>query len=154
MTVWTTVHRAWIYYWVGRKKSEFFKNGFKPLLLTSQGTHNSNFILGLIFGPILDRFWAQKAKKRPSVFFKNVDFLLLFHSNVMRNFKVYNWCFGLFKHSLWLSGVFKNQIFLFGPTFGPIFGPIWGQFWAKKAKKTCDFFFQNLIFYYFWLVLE
>ena len=134
----------------GISKSEFFKNGVKPLLPTSWGTHNSNFIFGLIFGPILDHFWAQKSKKRPKFFFKNVDFLLLFHSNVMRSFKVYNWCIGLFNHSYWLSGVFRNQI-LYLDLLLDLF---LGQFWTQKAKKTGFFLFQILIFYCICLVLE
>ena len=84
------LHSALIYYWVGRKKSEFFKNGFKPLLPTSWGTHNSNFIFGSFFGPILDRFWAQKTKNRPKKEFHFFDFLLLFVSIVIKSFNTVN----------------------------------------------------------------
>ena len=49
---------------MGRKKSEFFKNGVKPLLWTLLGTHISIFLFESIFGPILGHFWAQKAKNR------------------------------------------------------------------------------------------
>ena len=52
---------------MGRKKSEFFKNGVKPLLWTLLGTHNSNLLFGPIFGPILGQLWAQKTKKRPEI---------------------------------------------------------------------------------------
>ena len=85
-----TCHSALIYYWVGRKKSEFFKNGFKPLQPTSWGTHNSNFIFGSFFGPILDRFWAQKTKNRPKKEFHFFDFLLLFVSIVIKSFNTVN----------------------------------------------------------------
>ena len=51
---------------MGRKKSEFFKNGVKPLLWTLLGTHSSNFIFGPILGPILGHFWAQTDKNWPT----------------------------------------------------------------------------------------
>ena len=61
---------------VGRKKSECLKNGFKPLLLTSWGTHDSNFIFGSIFGPILGPFFGSECQSMGD-FFSKLDFLLL-----------------------------------------------------------------------------
>ena len=93
----------------------------------------------------LDLFWTIFGLRRPknvqNVFFKNVDFLLLFHSNVMRSFKVYNWCIGLFNHSLWLLGLFRNHI-LYLDLFLDLF---LGHFLAQKAKKRV-IFFSNLDF--------
>ena len=92
----------------------------------------------------LDLFWTifglRSPKNVQNNFFKNVDFLLLFPSNVMRSFKVYNWCIVLFNHSYWLSGVFRNQI-LYLDLLLDLF---LGQFWTQKAKKTV--FFSNIDF--------
>ena len=132
------MHSALIYYWVGRKKSEFFKNGFKPLLLTSWGTHNSNFIFGRFFGPILDRFWAQKTKNRPKKEFHFFDFLLLFVSIVIKSFNTVNWCVGLVYYSLgcW------NQNFIFKLVFGPILSQFWSNFGLRSPKIGQIVFFK------------
>jgi len=68
---------------MGRKKSEFFKNGVKPLLWTLLGTHNSNLLFGPIFGPILGHFWAQKAKNRPKN--QNSSFSVIFRVEIFFN---------------------------------------------------------------------
>ena len=103
----------------------------------------------------LDLFWTIFGLRRPknvqNIFFKNVDFLLLVHSNVMSSFKVYNWCIGLFNHSLWLSGVFRNWI-LFLDLFLNLFLANFGL--RRQKMGDIYLFFQNLIFHYFWLVLE
>ena len=100
----------------------------------------------------LDLFWTifglRSPKNVQNIFFKNVDFLLLFHSIVMRSFKVYNWCIGLFNHFYWLSGVFRNQI-LYLDLLLDLF---LGQFWTQKAKKT-GFFFKywfSTAFAWYW----
>ena len=70
------LHSALIYYWVGRKKSEFLKNGFKPLLLTSWSTHNSNFIFGRFFWTF---FWTVFGLRRPKTGQKKNFIFLIFY---------------------------------------------------------------------------
>ena len=105
---------------MGRKKSEFFKNGVKPLLWTLLGTHNSNLLFGPIFGPILGHFWAQKAKNRPKN--QNSSFSVIFRVEIF------------FEHN------FLNFIFLNGNHIYP-----W-IFFIKKCfikKYFPIFFFKN-----------
>ena len=139
------VHSALIYYWVGRKKSECLKNGFKPLLLTSWGTHNSNFIFGPFFGPIVDRFWAQKTKNRPNCFLQNCWSSTAFDSIVIRSFKICNWFICLFNHFHRLPEVFKIHILYLDQFLG--------QIWAQKTKNMSIFVSKLLIFYCFLLLL-
>ena len=104
----------------GRKKSEFFKNGVKPLVWTLLVTHNSNLLFGHIFGPILGHFWAQKAKNRPKN--QNSSFSAIFRVEIF------------FEHN------FLNFIFLNGNHIFP-----WIFFIKKMFYKKIfsNFFFKN-----------
>ena len=75
----------------GRKKSEFFKNGVKPLVWTLLVTHNSNLLFGHIFGPILGHFWAQKAKNRPKN--QNSSFSAIFRVEIFFEHNFLNFIF-------------------------------------------------------------
>ena len=69
--------------WMGHKKSDSVKLGFKPFLGTLWGSQRSNFMFGPIFGPNLGQIWAQKTKKRPKSVFQNCWFSIAFVSIVI-----------------------------------------------------------------------
>ena len=117
--------------WMGHKKSDSVKLGFKPFLRTPRGSQRSNFMFGLIFGPNLGQIWAQKTKKRPKSVFQNGWFSIAFVSIVIWSLKVCNWCFGLFNHFHRLPGVFKIHILYLDLFFGPNLGSE-----DKKRPKT------------------
>ena len=134
---------------MGRKKSEFFKNGVKPLLWTLLGTHNSNFIFGSIFGPILGHFWAQKAKNRQKN--QNSSFSTIFRIEfffahnflhfIFRNGNhIFPWIFFIQKCFIKkYFPIFFFQKFSFGPPYGCFFF-LWGtkgSFSRFELQQSC-----------------
>ena len=68
---------------MGHKKSNFLKLGVYPPLQPPGGIQSSIFLFGPIFGPNLG-----SEDQKAVIFFKIVDFLLLFFSIVKRSFKI------------------------------------------------------------------
>ena len=116
------LHSAWIYYWLGQKKSEFLKNGVQTLISTSWDIQNSNFFIWTYFWT----FWGaifglrrQKMTKKSKLF--------IFHYYSCWKF-FWTQLFSIF--FFWMATIYTGKFFI----------------WKKKVsfeKKNPNFFFKN-----------
>ena len=84
------------------------------------------------FGPFL----GSEGQKMAKLFFSKMLIFSCLGWEVLR----YNWCIGLFNHSLWLPGVFQNPI-LYLELFLGLFLANFGL----RRPKNGQYFFQNCL---------
>ena len=138
----TPMHNTWIHYWMGYEKSNFLKLG-SNWKTTALGNKNLILYFYLFMGQVGAIFGLRRPKDGQKKNFKIVNFQLHFVSIVIRIFKIYNWCIGLFSHFCWITGEFKIQILY----LDQIWTKIWTKLWAQKAKNDIA---KSLIFSCSW----